>query len=571
MLTECVQYSIYTLKKPLFALYLDAKSAFDVVQRILLVNSLYHVQSLDQSILYLDNRLANRETVVDWGGNLMGPIKDEQGLEQGGCSSSELYKIFGREQLDMAQSSRLGVVMGSLTISAIGQADDTVLVSNSIHDLSYLLHLTKIFCSRKLVDLCADKTKLQAFSKCSLDQDNPKFEIDHNPIKINDMVIPLSNTAEHVGVLRSVSGNSATLLARFAAHRGALSSVLHTGLARNHRGNPSSGLKIEKLYALPVLLSGISSLVLSKKDLEMIEAHYRETLRKLLRLPSKTPRSVIYFLAGSLPGDAFVHLRQLSIFGMISRQPQNLLHQHAENLFTAKLISPKSWFNQIRDYCLMYGLPHPASLLASPFEKFAFKKLVKKKVIDYWEHKLRDEASSLRSLAFFFPQYMSLTCTHPLFVSAGNSPAKVSMASIQAIMLSGRYRCDALVRHWSPNITGFCSLSINCANQLEDIPHILGICSALSPTRSKLYNFTKTKSVTFPDEVKNFVLNAFQPSSPDFIQALLDCSVIPAVIRLSQNCSDDVIAAISEISRTWIYVIHRERLKLRGQWSRAQN
>ena len=32
LLTECIQYSIHALKQPLFALYLDAKSAFDVVQ-----------------------------------------------------------------------------------------------------------------------------------------------------------------------------------------------------------------------------------------------------------------------------------------------------------------------------------------------------------------------------------------------------------------------------------------------------------------------------------------------------------------------------------------------------------
>ena len=101
---------------------------------------------------------------------------------------------------------------------------------------------------------------------------------------------------------------------------------------------------------------------------------------------------------------------------------------------------------------------------------------------------------------------MSLTYTHPLFVSAGNSPAKVSMASIQAIMLSGRYRCDALVRHWSPTVTGYCTLSTEGANQLEDIPHILGVCSALTPIRTRLFDYTKSKLATFPEEIKNFVL-----------------------------------------------------------------
>ena len=46
----------------------------------------------------------------------MGPIVDECGLEQGGLNSSDLYKIYGREQLTSSQESALGVKMGGLTI-----------------------------------------------------------------------------------------------------------------------------------------------------------------------------------------------------------------------------------------------------------------------------------------------------------------------------------------------------------------------------------------------------------------------------------------------------------------------
>ena len=77
----------------------------------------------------------------------MGPILDELGLEQGGVSSADFYKIFSLEQLGTAQASALGVPLGSgtgtgtsLTISGIGQADDSALVSNNIHALSCPLH-----------------------------------------------------------------------------------------------------------------------------------------------------------------------------------------------------------------------------------------------------------------------------------------------------------------------------------------------------------------------------------------------------------------------------------------------
>ena len=49
-------------------------------------------------------------------------------------------------------------------MSGIGQADDTGLASNSIQKLRYLLHLSEIFGKKYQVKLCAEKTKLLAFS-----------------------------------------------------------------------------------------------------------------------------------------------------------------------------------------------------------------------------------------------------------------------------------------------------------------------------------------------------------------------------------------------------------------------
>ena len=89
LLTEAIQHSLFTLKKPIFILYLDAQSAFDVVLRELLIRNLYNCNTRGHSLLYINQRLGSRRTYIDWEGNLMGPIADEQGLEQGGDNSSD--------------------------------------------------------------------------------------------------------------------------------------------------------------------------------------------------------------------------------------------------------------------------------------------------------------------------------------------------------------------------------------------------------------------------------------------------------------------------------------------------
>ena len=143
-------------------------------------------------------------------------------------------------------------------------------------------------------------------------------------------------------MVRSTSGNGPALLARFSAHKTTLAEVLHTGYARNHKGNPALSVRINKMYAILFLLSGMGPLVLTISEISTIEQHHKETLRCLLRLHARTPRSVVYFLSGSLPGTALVHLRHMPIFGMITRLPNSILNLHARIFFSSVTASKNS-------------------------------------------------------------------------------------------------------------------------------------------------------------------------------------------------------------------------------------
>ena len=92
LLTECIQHSLYSAKKPIYILYLDAESAFDNVIRQLLVRKLYLAGTDDQTLIYINRRLESRDTFLDWNKKIMGPIHDEKGVEQGGVNSDHFYK-----------------------------------------------------------------------------------------------------------------------------------------------------------------------------------------------------------------------------------------------------------------------------------------------------------------------------------------------------------------------------------------------------------------------------------------------------------------------------------------------
>ena len=564
LLTECIQHSIHQLDQPIFAIFLDAKSAFDLVQIELLIRNLYCSGTTGETLVYINNRLENRHTFLDWNGTLMGPIKDQLGLEQGGVGSSDFYKIFAQEQLQLVQASSLGVPLGPLTVSGIGQADDTLLVSNNIYYLKYLLELTKTFCVKHHVQLCHDKTKLQVYHKNKI-----KSKIEYlkaiNPVNIDNHTLEYSDTAEHVGVIRSVTGNLPSLLSRISAHKRALGAIIYSGMARSHRGNPVASLRLQQIYGNPVLFSGLGSLVMSDQEAKVLFQHHKDIICNLQRLLPRTPTPFIYFMAGTLPAEALLHKRQLSLFSMITRLPSSILHGHARNIFNFVTQSRKSWFLTIRDLCMKYQLPHPSKLLDYPPNRDQFKLLVKKRIVDYWEQKLRHETSKLPSLQYFHPTFMSLTSAHPIWATAGASPTKVVMATQQARFLSGRYRTEALTSHWTHS-SGFCKLSPTC-NKSEDIFHILKTCPALEPTRQKLYSFTNDYCDSHP-AVKDIIqTNCTQDTEGRrFCQFLLDCSVLPEVIVSVQINGPEILNQLFDISRMWCYSLHRERLKLLNRW-----
>ena len=204
--------------------------------------------------------------------HIVGPIVDEHGLEQGGVNSSDCYKIYNNELLQQSQATGLGVNLHNVqVVSAVGQADDTVLVSDSIAKLNHILQLCLKYCEKYCVELSPSKTKLMV-----IPPGKKPLVIPYNPIKIGDKQITFVEEAEHVGVLRSVHGNMPNIVHRIAAFKKSLGALVSCGLARGRRTNPAASIRILSTYCTPVLVSGLSSLVLSSREVASLEQQYKK-------------------------------------------------------------------------------------------------------------------------------------------------------------------------------------------------------------------------------------------------------------------------------------------------------
>ena len=417
LLTGTINYSLKVNKLPVFCLLLDAKSAYDRALREILSRRMYLDGTDGHSLLYLDARLKHRSTIIEWDKHLMGPIYDQQGVQQGGPNSSEQYKLYNNEQLSVAQLSQFGVSIGSEVISSVGQADDSVLISSDFNKLAHLLKLTLNYCKKYHVIMTPEKTKLLVFSPDKYDAYSEYYRA-CNYLEIDGVPLSFVDTAEHVGVTRSVSGNLPHILQRIASHKRSLGAVLSAGMARNHRGNPAASLQVERIYSLPVLLSGVPTLNLLESEVDTLSHHYKETVQGLLKLHLATPDPVVYFLGGCLPLRAHLHIRQITLFLMITQFPENILNKIAFQILTTLRDSSQSWFVNIKKLCYQYCLPHPLQLLQQPPDMTTFKNTVKLQITDFWRKKLIADAAPLDSLRYMNLNYMSLNKSHPLWTAS---------------------------------------------------------------------------------------------------------------------------------------------------------
>ena len=142
----------------------------------------------------------------------------------------------------------------------------------------------------------------------------------------------------------------------------------------------------------------------------------------------------------------------------------------------------------------------------------------------------------------------------------------MAKARIQLLFLSSQYPCAKLARHWSfENPLGLCTNDVCYKTlQVESVEHILLHCPAYSATRLQLIQ--TCLNVKDPNSLM-LISDILVRSNTDRVQFLLDCSILPEVIRTAQCHGEHIYSDLFYLSRTWCYAIHRERLKRLHKWN----
>ena len=120
-----------------------------------------------------------------------------------------------------------------------------------------------------------------------------------------------------------------------------------------------------------------------------------------------------------------------------------------------------------------------------------------------------------------------------------------------------------LASHWSKNKEGYC-LAPTCKNKIETTKHILIECDAYIHCKIRLYSLW----ISYPCPiVHGLVLEALSAETDYLLQFIIDCSVLPSVIRASQSFGESILQKLFYLTRTWCWSVHKQRMKLLGRWN----
>ena len=125
-------------KQVSYTAYLDAKTAFDVVNHNNLLRKLFNYGVAGPLWNIINSFHENAASVIKWDGEMSGSINIEQGVRQEGILSADLYKVYVNQLLDRMYECGYGARIGDIICNAPTCADDLSSLSDNASELQVL-------------------------------------------------------------------------------------------------------------------------------------------------------------------------------------------------------------------------------------------------------------------------------------------------------------------------------------------------------------------------------------------------------------------------------------------------
>ena len=290
---------------PLFLATLDAQKAFDVVDHEQLLLKIFNTGLAGSLWCLKQDSYKGLQSSVRWNSITSDPLEIQQGVKQGGIPSTTDYKTYIDSLLQQLAKSGIGLVMSGVYCGAPTVADDVLLLSESALDLQTMLTIANQYAQTHKYKIHPIKSNIAVIGPKSYRQ----FWKDVSPWTIGDKKLPVVDCTTHLGITRDVSKHdpvSSHITDKLSVGIRTAYALMGSGLHCLNGLHPCVSLHIYNTYIIPRMISGLESVVISKKDMKQLETYHRKFLKCIQNLPSNTASCAVYTLMGALPIEATI-------------------------------------------------------------------------------------------------------------------------------------------------------------------------------------------------------------------------------------------------------------------------
>jgi hypothetical protein len=528
-------------KMTTYTAYLDAKSAFDVVNHNSLVRKLYLCGVEGKVWSVIRDIHTNARSAVKWDGDLSETFNIEQGVRQGGLLSTDLYKVYVNDLLCRLQESGVGARIGGVHCVSPTCADDVALLTHDPESLQTLLDTAVEYSQRERYILQPTKSAVlivppnqRRVATCDRD-----FNIGPDPIKTQSRVT-------HLGMERDIkSTTGATVEKNIQKAQRRVYSLMKPGLHGENGLDPVTCLHLMRVYVLPILLYALEICLPTGQHLMRLEIYLKKILKQILSLPVNTADMAIYILTGVLPAEAQIEKKAMIHLGALCRLPPDSAERRiAYRQLCVKSRNTNSWFAAVRVICLKYDIPDPLDQLRNPKSKFAWKRLVNNKVDVYWKKKIIDSAQAYSSLKHLNTNAFQPGAHHPILNTAKGNPRDVTRLLTRLKLATGTYILQTNRKAFNQNnVSSECML---CKEGEETKQHFIFLCKPLESIRQPILQ-----------TVYQLLAECGDVSNDNLLQLVIDSTGLIREQEHRQSCE-----AINFHARRLCYQLHVQRYKL---------
>ena len=331
-----------------------------------------------------------------------------------------------------------------------------------------------------------------------------------------------------------------------------------TGLHGKNGLDPETAITILYTYVMPILTYGLEILLPSGRILDTIHQFHKKMIKQILSLAKNTADPAVYILSGSLPMEAELHLKALSLYGNITRADRSTIEWRlAERQLHLKTNQSNSWFIQIKKICLKYDILDCQDFLNNPLGKLQWKSLITKKIHTYWNDKIHKESERYSSLKYISGEYMAKRI-HPILTTNTSNCRDIIKLPIRTRFATGNYILQTNRAKFNQNdVSAVCRV---CGKEDETISHFLISCTPLEAERMSLLKSLREQYI----KVLELLNINMHDIDVDFIHVIINPYhlVNYCGTSLTSELCAFINIHIEPACRTLIYKLHLHRYKL---------